>query len=84
MATLPRIRFEVDENGEEQLVLPEDHRLPGWTVDALLKEGKVDEARNELERLILEGANSGPGIEATPAFWDELKAEVKDQARRRK
>jgi hypothetical protein len=44
----------------------------------------VDEARNELERLILEGANSGPGIEATPAFWDELKAEVKDQARRRK
>jgi len=83
MATIPQVSkqsgLSIDSDGN--YVLPSDHRLPGWTVDALLEQGKVEEARTELERLICEGVDSGPGIEVTPEFWEELYARGRGQVR---
>ncbi len=47
-------------------------KLPGYTVDALLAEGKIEEARAELERLVLEGIDSGPGMPMTNALFEEI------------
>ena len=80
MRTASRVRLVEDEDGVESYVLPADHRLPGWTVDALLADGKVEEARAELERLIMEGVDSGPGIPVTETFWDDLRAELHREA----
>jgi hypothetical protein len=77
--TKSRITYSVDGS----LELPEDHTLPGYTVDALLKQGKIQEARQELERLLQEGIDSGPGIEATPQFWEDIRAEVRRRVKER-
>jgi hypothetical protein len=78
MATTPQVSKQpgLPVDSEGNYILPKDHKLLGWTVDALLEEGKVEEARAELERLVLEGVDSGPAIEATPEFWAELRAEL--------
>jgi hypothetical protein len=36
----------------------------------------------ELEALLLEGVNSGPGIEVTPEFWAELHSELDESTTR--
>jgi hypothetical protein len=59
------------------------HTLPGCTVDALLEQGRVEEARAELERLVQEGIDSGPGIEVTPKFWEDIRSEVRRRAKAR-
>jgi hypothetical protein len=54
-----------------------DSKLPGHTVDALLVQGKVEEARAEVERLVLEGLDSGnPRL-----MTDELLQEIVAKAR---
>lgn len=82
MATIPQTSKQssitIDSDGN--YVLPIGHRMPGWTVDALLEDGKVEEARAELERLVLEGVDSGPAIEATPEFWERLHARALGKA----
>jgi hypothetical protein len=84
MATIPQVPNQsgLTTDSDGNYILPADHRLPGWTVDALLDQGKVDEARAELDRLVLEGVDSGPAIEATPEFWAELRAELHREADR--
>lgn len=67
-------------SSDPDLILEPGHGLPGHTVDALLAEGKIDEARVELERLIQEGIDSGPGVQVTPQFWDDLRAEIRRHA----
>ena len=42
---------------------------------SLVREAQKREAQERLEKLLLEGLAS-PAIEATPEFWDELKAEA--------
>jgi len=68
---------------EDSYVAKPGHTLPGYTVDALLEQGKVEEAREELERLLQEGIDSGPGIEATPQFYENIRAEVRRRAKAR-
>jgi len=84
MATIPQSSKQpgiaVDSDGN--YILPEDHKMPGWTVDALLEEGKVDEARAELEGLIMAGVDSGPGRPMTEEFFDELLARARAGAGR--
>lgn len=36
-----------------------------------------DEENARLEALLIQGLESGPGIEVTPEFWEELRAEAK-------
>jgi hypothetical protein len=72
----------VEENVEleDAYVLKPGHRLPGWTVDALLAEGKVDEARVELERLLQEGIDSGVSEEPVAEMMERLRARVRSRA----
>jgi hypothetical protein len=80
MSTSSGAKLEKDENDGE-FVLPSDHRLAGWTVDALLEQGKIDEARIELERLVQQGIDSGPGIPVTPEYWEGLRAIARGETR---
>ncbi len=80
MATAAQPQFNDDpEDGSIYNPKP-GHTLPGYTVDALLAQGKVEEARAELERLLQEGIDSGPGIEDTPQFWEDIRSEVRRRA----
>jgi len=71
---MAKSRITYSEDGTPEL--PNDHTLPGYTVDVLLVQGKIQGAREELERLVQEGIDSGPGIEVTPQFWEDIRAEV--------
>ena len=42
----------------------------------LLREAHERESQRRLEELLLEGLESGEGIEATAEFWSGLKADV--------
>jgi antitoxin ParD1/3/4 len=43
---------------------------------SLLREAQAKEESLRLERLLLEGLASGPGIPCDHAFWTDLKAEA--------
>jgi hypothetical protein len=72
--TKPKPRVTYSEDGTFEL--PPTHTLPGCTVDAFLRQGKREEAHEELERLIQLGIDSGPAILVTPQFWEDMLAEV--------
>ena len=78
MATVPQSSAHED---EAPYPLPADHHLPGWTVDALLAENKVEEARAEFERLLDEGLDSGDAVEMTEEDWDAFRAELHREAK---
>ena len=43
-----------------------------------------EEEQERLEALLLEGLDSGEGIEVTPEFWKELRAELVERRRKAK
>ena len=51
-------------------------------MNRLIEAGDVEGARAELERLTLEGLDSGPAVEVTPAFWTDFKEELRRTAYR--
>jgi hypothetical protein len=82
MATSPQPRYlgEIDETfdfGEGGAP------LPGHTIDAFLVQGKVEEARVELERLALEGLDSGKPRLMTEELLQEIAAKARVGAERR-
>lgn len=50
---------------------------PDEYVSAVLNAERRRKAEDELERLLLEGLNSGPPIEATEEFWNEKLRRLK-------
>jgi hypothetical protein len=46
---------------------------PGHTVDALLDQGNIAEAKTELGRLLLQGMSSVNPVEATPQFFENAR-----------
>lgn len=46
-------------------------------VRTLIREDRERQAKAELELLLLEGVRSGEAQEATDAYWDALKAEIR-------
>lgn len=46
---------------------------PSEYVVDLVEQDRRRAARKELEGLLLEGLNSGPGIEVTPEYWEAKK-----------
>lgn len=81
MATAPQPNW-IDQAEDDQDIydLPLPPNYPGSTVDALLEKGKVIEAREELERLLLEGINSGPGRPMTQDLMEEILAKARARA----
>ncbi len=75
MATAPQPKW-ID---DEDYVKP-GHKLPGHTIDALIEEGKLDEAREELENLMLAGVDSGPGRVVTEEYAEEMVARARLRA----
>jgi hypothetical protein len=65
-------------------MIPDHPSMPGWSVVAFQAEGKLEEARAELFRLIDEGVDSGPGIEVTPQYFEDMLEDVKRRAAARK
>jgi antitoxin ParD1/3/4 len=54
-------------------------------VRSLIREAQQREVEQErLEALLLEGLDSGPGLEVTPEFWKELRAELVERHRKAK
>jgi hypothetical protein len=50
---------------------------PGHTVDALLDQGSVLEAKAELGRLLLQGMTSVNPVEATPEFFEKAREKLR-------
>lgn len=48
-------------------------------VRALIREDRERLARARLEQLLLEGVQSGEPVAATDAYWEDLKAEIREQ-----
>jgi antitoxin ParD1/3/4 len=48
----------------------------------LIREDQKRLAKERLEQLLLEGLDSGEPVEATPEYWKELRARVREQAKR--
>ena len=77
MATIPQrdqslsgnVTLDLDANG-----------LAGDTVDALLAQGKVEEARAEFDRLIQEGIDSGPSSESPEQMMKRLRARIRGRS----
>ncbi len=55
------------------------HKLPGYTVDILLERGDISGAKTELERLLLEGIDSGPAIEITPEYFRSMRERLRQR-----
>jgi antitoxin ParD1/3/4 len=53
------------------------YSTPSEYVRELIRNDQKRYAKQRLEALLLEGLNSGDAVPATPAFWDELKREVR-------
>ena len=47
-----------------------------------LRQARVHEAKEKLAALLLEGINSGPGIELTEEYWTRKRAELQANAPR--
>ncbi len=78
MAATPS-RITYSEDG--QIELPVDPDDPGYALDVLIREGKMEEARAELERLVLEGIDSGEPIEMTSDAWEEFRLQLHREAK---
>jgi antitoxin ParD1/3/4 len=42
----------------------------------LVRQEQKKAAREQLEKTLLEGLNSGPGVEATPEWWERKRADL--------
>jgi len=80
MATAAQPQFE-DSPEDRSVYIPKSgHTLPGHRVDALLAEGKVEEARAELESLLQEGIDSGLSSEPPGEMMNRLRARARGRA----
>ena len=81
MATAPQQKWTGNDLESGDLYEPKSgHTLPGYTVDALLAEGNVDEAREELGRLLQEGIDSGISSEPPDQMMNRIRAKVRARA----
>jgi hypothetical protein len=83
MATSPRPQHLGEDVEEDFDFDTSNSKLPGYTVDALLSQGKVDEARAELERLLQEGIDSGISPESPADMMKRIRAKVRTRAANR-
>ena len=63
----------------EELVAGGDYSSASEYVRALIREDRKRREKERLEALLLEGLNSGPATEMTPADWEQIRAEVRQR-----
>lgn len=51
-------------------------------IRALIRDDRTRQAKARIEEKLLEGLASGPGVKATEAHWEGLKAKVRDRIRK--
>ena len=49
---------------------------PSEVVNEALRQARIRDAKKKLAELLMEGLNSGPGIEVTEEYWAKKKAEL--------
>lgn len=60
----------------EEQVLSGSYGNASEYIRGLLREAQVRKANEKLERLLIEGLNSGEPIEATPEFWANMRQDI--------
>ena len=50
----------------------------------LIRDAQKQAANERLEKLLLEGLDSGPGVEVTPEWWAERRRELERRLKKRK
>ena len=50
----------------------------------LIRDAQKHAAKERLEKLLLEGLDSGPGVEVTPEWWAERRRELERRLKKRK
>jgi hypothetical protein len=84
MATSPQSKPLADDPELDDIYNPKPgHTFPGYTVDALLAQGKIDKAHEELERLLQEGIDSGISPESPAEMMERIRAKVRAPAANR-
>ncbi len=53
-------------------------------VRELIRGAQREAAREQFERLLLDGLDSGEPVEITPVFWEERRAELEHRLKQRK
>lgn len=53
-------------------------------VRELIRTEQKQRAKAELEALLLEGINSGPGVEVNEEFWKNLRQQIEQHAKAKK
>ena len=61
----------------------EGHGDPGDYIRALIREDRKRRAGEKLEKLLLEGLQSGPPVSMTRGDWDEIHREVREHIAKR-
>jgi antitoxin ParD1/3/4 len=63
----------------EELVRQGDFSSASAYVQELIREDRQRRAKEQLEALLLEGLDSGPATEMTPADWEAIRHEVRQR-----
>ena len=50
----------------------------------LIRDAQKQAANERLEKLLLEGLDSGPGVDVTPEWWAERRRELERRLKKRK
>jgi antitoxin ParD1/3/4 len=60
----------------ERQVAEGGYRTAGEYLHELIREDLKRKELEKLEALLLEGLDSGPGVEATPEWWEQFRADL--------
>ena len=84
---MPTMNISLPENLKEFVesqVQSGDYSSVSEFMRELVRREQKERSREQLEQRLLEGLNSGDGIESTPEMWRDLHQEVRELARKMK
>ena len=84
---MPTMNISLPENLKEFVesqVQSGDYASVSEFMRELVRREQKERLREQLEQRLLEGLDSGEGIESTPEMWRKLRAEVREKVQARK
>lgn len=84
---MPTMNISLPENLKEFVELQVqsgDYSSASEFMRELVRREQKERQREQLEQRLLEGLNSGEGVESTPEMWRDLHQEVRELARKMK